>query len=147
MQCRSGRGALTGVPHRAADGVAAGEEQLDDPGGDVPGRAGHAHHLPRRGAHCRSLERLAAFGGWRWRGCRAATVRMRVGAGFREGLGGGGVSELATVRGLADWKRQRRRSVQRCQGTSVSAGVTTDIHHPGHGLDASSSLRNKLFTN
>lgn len=48
----------TGVPDGGADGVAAGEEKLDDPGRDAPRRAGHAHHLPRpshplRGAHDR----------------------------------------------------------------------------------------------
>ena len=42
---------LTGVTHGGADGVAAGEEQLDDPGRDVPRRAGDAHHLPHPGRH------------------------------------------------------------------------------------------------
>ena len=46
---------LTGVPDGGADGVAAAEEELDEPGRYVPRGAGDAHDLPRshrrRGAH------------------------------------------------------------------------------------------------
>jgi hypothetical protein len=45
---------LTGVPHGGADGVAASEEQLGDPGRDVTRRAGDAHHLPHPGRRRRA---------------------------------------------------------------------------------------------
>ena len=51
---------LTGVPDGGADGVAAVEEELDEPGGDVARGAGDAHHLPHPGAHLAVLFPAAA---------------------------------------------------------------------------------------
>jgi hypothetical protein len=89
---RVGRSAwvLTGVPDGGADGVAAAEEELDEPGRYVPRGASDAHDLPRsrrrRGAHSVQSRapsfRLGGVRAWLENRDEGATAWSGVGFGY-----------------------------------------------------------------
>jgi len=70
-----GKRALTRVADSGVHGVAAGEEELDEPRGDVPAGTRHAHILPAPGGGA-----LRAPGGHRARALLLSAQRLSLSA-------------------------------------------------------------------